>query len=140
MAGILLNNGQTHMLAVLFKSTAVQDYYLALITSTSNPTLSQQIGSGITEVSGTSYARIALTRNTDWTASGTAIVTSAQKTFTVGSGGWSSVNGYAVCLSSTATTGDAIFAEAFSAGQQGNKTAGDTVKITIVFDLKDVSE
>src|SRR5690606_11680857 len=135
---ILLNNGQTHFLAVLFKSTAVQDYYLGLMTATSNPTIPQQIGSGITEVTGTGYARITLTRDTDWTASGTAIVTSAQKTFTVGAGGWTSVNGYFVATASTGN--NAIFAEAFACAQQGSKVAGDTVKITVVFDLKDASE
>jgi hypothetical protein len=44
MTGILLENGQEHILKVLFKDTAVQNYYLGLMTNTSNPTIAQQIG------------------------------------------------------------------------------------------------
>ena len=139
MAGVLLDAGQEHILDVLFEATAVQNYYLALIESTSNPTLGQQIGSGITEVTGTGYARIILTRATDWSRSG-QIVTALQKTFTVGSGGWTNVNGYAICLSATPTTADAIMAEAFAVGQQGDKNENDTIKVTANYEQKDNSE
>lgn len=139
MAGVLLELGQEHILDVLFEATAVQNYHLALIESTSNPTLGQQIGSGIIEVTGTGYARILLTRATDWSRSG-QIVTALQKTFTVGSGGWDDVNGYAICLSATPTTGDAIMAESFTAGQQGNKNENDTIKVTANYEQKDNSE
>jgi hypothetical protein len=139
MTGILLEAGQEHILKVLFKDSAVQNYYLGLMTNTSNPTIAQQIGSGITEVSGTDYARIAITRDTQWTRVN-QIVTADEKTFTVGAGGWTAVNGYVICLSAVATTADAIWAEAFTAGQQGDKSAGDTVKITSKYEQKDDSE
>jgi len=138
MAGVLLNNGQDHVLSVVFKTTAVQNYFLRLMTETSNPALSAQVGSGITEVTGTDYAAITLTRDTDWTGPSSNIVTSAQKTFTVGAGGWANVSGYFISLTSTGN--DAIWAEAFPAGQQGNKIENDTVKPTLTFELKDDSE
>lgn len=138
MAGYLLDDGQAHIVNVLFEATAVQNYYLALIEDTSI-SLSDQIGSGLTEVSGTGYARITLTRGTDWSIVG-ALATAVLKEFTVGAGGWNNVNGYAVCLSSTPTTADAIWAEVFPAGDQGNKTAGTKVQVVCKFEQKDTSE
>jgi hypothetical protein len=138
MAGYLLDDGQAHIVGVLFEATAVQDYYLALIEDTTIA-LSDQIGAGLTEVSGTGYARITLTRATDWSIVG-ALATALVKEFTVGAGGWANVNGYAVCLSSTPTTGDAIWAEVFPAGDQGNKTVGTKVQVVCKFEQKDTSE
>ena len=110
MSGILLTSGQVDILNVYFLNTAVRStLYLGLMTNTTNPTVGQQLGTGITEVSGTGYNRISLTRNTDWSILSDTI-TAAQKTFTVGSGGWSAVNGYFVALSSGGT--DAVMAEA----------------------------
>jgi hypothetical protein len=137
--GVLLNNGQTHLVNVIFEATAVQNYYLALIQSTSDPALDAQIGSGITEVSGADYARITLTRGTDWTIDG-ASASCAVKEFTVGSGGWLSANGYAVCLSDTENEGDAIFCEAFPADDQGNKPEGRKIQIIVNFEIQDQTE
>jgi hypothetical protein len=140
MAGVLLDNGQQTILDVFFKNTAVySNLYLGLMNETANPALSAQVGTGITEVTGTGYARIAVARNTDWTRVG-QIVTAAQKTFTVGAGGWTAVNGYFIALSGVATTADAIWAEAFPLAQQGDKLEGDTVKITAKYEQKDDSE
>lgn len=139
MVGVLLDNGQEHFLDVLFESTAVQNYFLALMEETANPALSAQVGSGITEVTGTDYARITITRATDWSRVG-QIVTAVEKTFTVGAGGWTNVNGYFIALTGVATTADAIWAEAFPAAQQGNKAENDTIKITAKYEQKDDSE
>jgi hypothetical protein len=131
----MLATGKAHILDVLLEATAVQNYYLALITATNVQTsydaapTTLQIGAGLTEVTGTGYARITLTRATDWTRSA-GVATASAKTFTVGAGGWTSVNGYAICLSDVEGTGDAIFAESLPTGQQGNKNAADTVVIT----------
>jgi hypothetical protein len=137
MAGVFLDKGQEHLLDVQFEATAVQNYYLRLMTQTSNPAVTAQVGSGITEVTGTDYAAILLTRANDWARTG-QVVTGAQKTFTVGAGGWTGVAGYFVSL--TDTGNDAIFAEAFSANKQGNKDEGDTIKVTPKFTLKDPTE
>jgi hypothetical protein len=138
MSGVLLNDGQQQILDIVFKTATPPDpLYLGLMVQTSNPALSAQIGSGITEVAGTGYARIPVARNTDWTRVG-QIVTGSQKTFTVGAGGWATVNGYFLALSSAGA--DAIMAESFAAEQQGNKLEGDTVKITPKYEQKDDSE
>ena len=137
--GCILNFGQAHITAILFKNTAVQNYYLALITNTVNPALDKQIGDGITEVSGTGYGRILLTRNTDWTQVA-AKATAVFKEYTAGSGGWADVNGYAVCLSATPNTADAIFAEAFDPLDQGTKPAGRKVQIICEYEQQDTSE
>jgi hypothetical protein len=139
MSGVLLNDGQAHIVNVLFESTAVQNYYLALIQSTSNPALTEQIGSGITEVSGTDYARIELTRGTDWTITGASAACDV-KEFSVGADGWLSANGFAVCLSDTENAGDAIFAEAFPAEDQGNKPENRKIQIVCNFEIQDQSE
>jgi hypothetical protein len=138
MGGYVLNDGQAHITSVLFKNTAVQNYYLALITDTSI-SLSDQIGSGLVEVTGTGYARITLTRNTDWTLVG-AQVTAAMKEFTVGAGGWTTVNGYAICLSDVENAGDAIFAEVFPVGDQGDKPEGRKIDVIAKYEQKDASE
>jgi hypothetical protein len=139
MAGVLLDYGQEDILNVFFKNVAVHsNLYLGLMTETSNPALTANLGTGITEVTGTDYARIAIVRNTDWTKVG-QIVTAAEKTFTVGAGGWADVNGYFVAVSSAAGT-DVLWAEAFPAAQQGDKLEGDTIKITAKYEQKDDSE
>lgn len=140
MPGVLLNNGQQDIIDVYFGTNSGAQHanlYLGLMTQTSNPALSAQLGSGITEVTGTDYARIAIAVDTDWTRVG-QIVTAAEKTFTVGAGGWSDVNGYFIALSSGGN--DAIMAEAFAAAQQGDKLEGDTIKITAKYEQKDDSE
>ena len=138
MAGILLNNGQAHIVNVLFKTTAVQNYYLALLIDT-EVVLGDQIGAGLTEVSGTGYARIEIARGAGWTIVG-AIATAASKEYTVGAGGWSTVNAYAVCLSDVETTGDAIWAEVFPAPDQGDKPEGRKIQTVAKYEQKDDSE
>ena len=137
MSGILLDAGQEHILNVLFKNTAVQNYYLALMTNTINPDIDAQIGDGITEVAGIGYARILITRNTDWTLAG-QIGTVAEKIFTVGTGGWSNCNGYMVCTASTGN--NAIWAQAFEPTKQGDYDYGDEIAVEIQYEQKDDSE
>lgn len=139
MAGVLLNNGQEYFLEVIFKNTTPGDLYLGLMEEGTDPALTAQVGTGITEVTGTGYARITLTRNTDWTRTG-QVITAAQKTFTVGAGGWLNVRGYFVATSATVSSATAIWAESFPLAQQGNKVAGDTVRITASYEQRDFSE
>lgn len=137
MPGVLLNLGQSHAVAIQFKSTPPQNYYLRLMTNTVNPALSAQVGSGITEVVGTGYAAIVITRGTDW-AQIDAKVTAVLKTFVVGVGGWANCNGYFLAL--TPTGNDAIFAEPLPSNQQGNRAEGDEVRIPVSYELRDINE
>lgn len=139
MAGILTKDGKEHFADLKFGSTAPQDYWLLLIENgdiTKDEVTDDdiQLGSGLTEVSGTGYSRIQLNRGS-WTISEELIggkirivASYAQQTFTVGAGGWSNVKGYALALSSTGN--DVIAAESFPSGQQGNKVANAQLKFT----------
>lgn len=148
MSGFLLNDGQNYFLNVVFKNTTPGDLYVGLMTNgdfgagSLQTELAKQVGAGIDEVTGTDYARLPLVRNTDWTLSGTTVrkATGTPVEFTVGAGDWANVDGYFVALSNVAGTADAIWAEAFTALQQGTKAAGDTVKVTPSFVMKDDAE
>jgi hypothetical protein len=135
--GIFLLDGQNHNLNVLFKNTPVQNYYLGLTTNLVNPGVNDQIGSGITEVAGTDYARILLTRDTDWTVIG-PLAESVVKIFNVGPGGWLQCNGYMVCL--TPGGNDAIFAQAFPPAMQGDYVESDEIEVDIDIQFLDTTQ
>jgi len=135
--GILLLTGQNHLLNVTFKTTPVQNYYLGLMTNLVNPGVNDQIGSGIIEVTGTDYARILLTRDTDWLVAG-PLAESVIKIFNVGPGGWLQCNGFMVCL--TASGNDAIFAQPFPAEMQGDYVESDELEVNVDIQLLDYSQ
>ena len=149
--GVMLNYGQNRLATIALGAQAVDtNLYLALVFSAAtpmvNPAVTDNIGTNMTEVSGTSYARIAVARNTDWTIVAN-LATAATKTFTVGSGGWLKCNGWALCASSTPTTADALFAGAFASdaanppyNQQGSHVAGETIAVTASITFEDVSQ
>jgi hypothetical protein len=139
MAGITTKFGKIHFGNIKYVSTAPQNYFLRLITNgdINKDTVTDddiQMGSGLTEITGTGYAAIELLRGS-WVKSEpteggkTRIVyTYPQQIFTVGAGGWSNVKGYALSL--TASGNDVIAAESFPTGQQGSKIAGQQLKIS----------
>lgn len=142
MAGIVTLDGKNHFLEVLFKSTAAQNYYLGLmkqgnIDADTVTDYDIQIGDGLTEVTGTGYARQLLTRNSEWTVA-SGVATAAMKTFTVGAGGWSDVKGYFIAGSESGA--DAYIAESFPSGQQGAKTESSQVRVTAVIPVKAYGE
>ncbi len=143
MAGVLVNNGQEYFLEVIFKTTSPGNLWLGLMengTFVAPTDLPAQIGGSpnIVEVSGTGYARIEVFRNTDWTRTSQTVTTNAAKEFTVGAGGWLNVRGY---FMATAVSGaNVIWAEAFPLAQQGNKVAGDKIRITPSYTQKDDAE
>lgn len=122
---------------MLFKNTPVQNYYLGLMTNLVNPDVNDQIGSGITEVAGTDYARILLTRDTDWLVAG-PLAESLIKIFNVGPGGWLQCNGFMVCL--TPSGNDAIFTQPFPAAMQGDYDESDELEVNVDIMLRDYSE
>ena len=126
---------------VIFKNVSPGNLYLGLMEEGSFAApgdLPDNVGTGITEVTGTGYARILITRDTDWTRTSQTVTTNAPKEFTVGAGGWSNVRGYFVAT--TLATATAIWAESFPLAQQGNKVAGDKIRITPSYTQKDDSE
>lgn len=135
--GILLLTGQNHILNVLFKLTPVQDYYLALMTNLVNPGVNDQIGTGITEVTGAGYSRILLTRDVDWIVAG-PLAESIVKIFNVGPGGWLNCNGFMICLSPVGN--DAILAQKFPADMQGNYDESDEIEVNVDIQLLDYTQ
>lgn len=138
MAGVLLNYGQEWFLQLAFNGLYQSNLYLGLMTNTVNPLVSQNVGSGITEITGDNYIRLLITKITDWTVVN-SVVTCVQKTFVVGLSGWNNVGGYFI-----ATTGfgndTAIIAEAFPLNRQGNKIFGQTIPIVPSYEQKDSTE
>jgi hypothetical protein len=143
MSGVLVDFGQIYFLEVIFKNTSPGNLFLGLMEEGSFAApgdLPSQVGTGITEITGTGYARLTITRNTDWTRTSETVTTTAAIEFTVGAGGWPNVRGYFVATSGTYGAATAIWAESFPLAQQGNKVAGDKIRITPSFTMKDDSE
>ncbi len=134
MAGIITNTGKTRLLNTFIKST---NLYLGLMVNGSNPIPSNSIGSGITEVTGTGYARILLDKDTDWVITDTSI-SSSQKTFTVGGTDWSNVGGYFIATGSTGN--NLILVEAFPVNKQGIPANSDTIQIVVNYEPKNPGE
>ena len=131
MSGIIVKDGKNHIAEIIFGSTPLQNYWLGLMTNgdiTKDEVTDYdiQLGSGLTEVTGTDYGRIELTRNSDW-AIVAGLATSNEKTFTVGAGGWDNVKGW--FLAESESGNDVVWAESFPVGQQSNKAATSLVKI-----------
>ena len=109
----LANEGEVDMLDVYFDSQAVRTtLYFGLLSAAPGETTTEAT---MSEISGTGYARIAVTRGTDWGvpthAGGTA---SATKTFTAG-GTWTAATDLSLSTSSSGTAGLFIAWSALSA-------------------------
>lgn len=132
MAGTLLVSGQTFVLDQMLDYFNTSGVYIGLMKQTSTVSQSSNIAAGIVEIdptgeaTGSGYARL---YSSGWvlTESNDPFITGPTVTFTV-SGVWQSVNGYFISL--TETGNDAIMAEPLPAEKQGDKTDGDTLKIT----------
>jgi len=130
MAGILIASGQTFVIDAMkyYIDNVAGGLYVGLMTESSTPSEGSQIGTGITEITptGSGYERQLIT---SWgtTAGVDPILSGDTATFNV-SGVWESVNGYFV--SETATGNDALWAEVFPVGKQGDKSHGDKILIT----------
>jgi hypothetical protein len=127
MAGRVHTKGLNHIRDTIFKGKAQQNLFLGLMTNATLPAVGDNLGSGITEISGTGYSRIQITNNTDWSALSDGVASMAQKQFTAGAGGWANVKGFFIATASTG--GDVLFTDIFATADQGNLSAGVIVKI-----------
>ena len=84
MAGKLVTEGKVDILTYYFKndqtSRPVDSLYVGLYTNTTEPTVGAIIGTGLTELALSGYARIPLI-DSDWTVAGDT-ATNVLKTFT----------------------------------------------------------
>ena len=119
------DEGEYRVADILFGAQAVDtNTYLGLYLDVAEPAEAATL-SGLSEVSGSGYARIALARGT-WSISGD-YATYAQQTFTAGAA-WGEVYGY--FLGTTLdNTGKLLCVENFSDSPYDVGT-GDSVKIT----------
>lgn len=135
---VVLDIGQDYLLENSFGSGAGADVYIGLMEELTVPPVGSDLGSGITEISAaTGYARIQMIKGVDFTVSGNVAV-GVQKQFTVGVGGWNSVNGW--FLATAITGGEALVAGVFQALDQGNRIENDLIRITIRINAKDINE
>lgn len=134
---VVLNTGQDLLLNNTFGNTVGADHYLGIMEEVSVPPVTATLGSGITEISGTGYARIQMVKGVDFTVSGNVAV-GVQKEFTVGAGGWNNVNGW--FLADAITAGTATLAGIFTGAEQGNRIENDLIRITVRVNAKDISE
>lgn len=133
MPGRVHTKGLNHIRDTIFKGKSQQNLFLGLMTNGSLPAVGDNLGSGITEISGTGYSRIQITNITDWTALTDGQATMAQKQFTAGAGGWANVRGF--FISTASTGGDVLFSDVFATEDQGNLSAGVIIKINCVIGL-----
>ena len=134
MAGILIASGQTFVIDAMkyYINNFTNGLYVGLMTEPSPPPEGSQIDTGITEITptGSGYERQLIT---SWgtTAGVDPVLSGSTAIFNV-SGVWESVNGYFV--SETATGNDALWAEVFPVGKQGDKNHGDKILITPIYE------
>lgn len=126
MAGITHDEGENRVLNILFEATSVENYYLGIFTAPTVALTESQVMTDLTEPSGNGYARIILTRDTDWTVTADEAV-AAQKTFTAAGGAWGNCYGYFITTASTGTGGLLMWSELFSDGPY-NIVDGGSIK------------
>lgn len=126
MAGKWNDEGENNLLDCYLKGATRPSFYIGLFKNVVEPVEGATLASGITEVTGTGYARIQL-QDADWTVAAD-LATHLQKTFTAGED-WGDVYGYFICTAATGTAGKVICCEAFSDGPY-NVLSGGSIKIT----------
>ena len=139
MAEIYPNEGLDAIMAIFPKAGSVlANLYLGFFTSQTPSTVPAATAvlataTGVTEASGTGYARTAIPA-ANWGAQaagspdGRKTTASAVTTPTVGAGGWGTLNGF--FLADALTNGHAIFYANFDSGLAIPTSAGDVVTVT----------
>ena len=136
--GIILNAGKNHIRDTLLKAKTQQNLFLGLMAETTLPGAGSDLGLGITEITGTGYARIEIVNNTDWTLNGDGVVDMSTKQFVVGAGGWNGVGGY--FIASALTGGVALYSDIFPVADQGTQTEDTKINVNIKHSIKDVND
>lgn len=133
MAAQLYDEGATDILGVYFRASTVRTSFYAGLGNGARPTGDTTIMTGVTEVSGTSYARQLLSNNTtDWPSltlqSAEVAVDSKQITFTAG-GTWTTYNYVFLTTTSTGTAGPLI--ASWDVGTARALATGESYKPTL---------
>ena len=134
MAAQLYDEGATDILGVYFRAATVRTSFYVGLGSGTRPTGDTTIMTGLTEVTGTGYARNLLSNNTtDWPSltlqSSEVAVDSKQVTFTCSSGTWSTYNYVFLTTTSSGTSGPLI--ASWDVGTARALAAGESYKPTL---------
>jgi hypothetical protein len=136
-SGLLLEDGQVWVLDAMKASiNTAGGLYVGLMSNSTKPSETNQLPSDITEITGSGYAR---QLSSTWLVSSgvNPYIQGSMVTFTA-SGNWSNVNGYFV--SESLTGNDALWAELFPIEKVGNRSDGDTILLTPVYEQKNQYE
>lgn len=139
MAEIFPDEGLNALLAIFPKNGAnLANLYLGFFTSQTASTVPAAnavlaTSTGVTEASGTSYARTAIPAanwgaNAAGTPDGRKTTASAVATPAVGAGGWGTINGF--FLASASSGGVAIYYANFASGLAIPTSVGDVITVT----------
>lgn len=132
-SGILLASGQNFVIDQMKVYLDASGAYVGLITDAAISE-GDQIGAGLTEVTGSGYARQICSTWTKFNDGGVDPYVQGDTVTFEASGTWTNVNGYFV--SQTVGGADALWAELFPVGQQGTKYSGDRILITPRYEQK----
>lgn len=137
-SGVVVASGQNFVTDQVNSFLNSSGVYVGLMTNSTTPLETSQLGNGITEVSGSGYERQSCSTWTKYNDGGVdPYLEGSTVTFNV-SGLWSNVNGYFVSL--TASGNDLFWSQLFPVAYQGDKNNGDSILVTPQFETKDVSE
>lgn len=122
------DEGENRVANILFGATAVDaTLYMGIYTSPTSEPGEAAVISDLTEPSGGTYARAALTRGA-WTVTGSA-ASYAQQTFGASGASWGNCYGYFICTVSSGSVGKLLAVEQFSDGPYSIGD-GDSIKVT----------
>lgn len=129
----LANEGEADILNVYFDAQAVRTtLYFRLAAAAPAETTTNAT---VTEVSGTGYDGIAVTRGTDWSAPAHDTGTSTgTKTFTGGAGGWTGATDLFLATSQNGATG--LFIAYAALSQTRTLAENDTLDVTMTVTLE----
>lgn len=141
MAEIFPDEGLNAILAIFPKNGAgLANLYIGFFTSQTASTVPGasavlSTNTGVTEASGTSYARTAVAAaawgaNAAGSPDGRKTTASATATPAVGAGGWGTLNGFFLASTLTAGTGVAIYYSNFASGLAIPTSVGDVITVT----------
>jgi hypothetical protein len=141
MASVFFDEGLDKIMGIVPKNgTNVASLYIGLFTGLTGSTVPARTAtggaspSGITEVTGTSYARVQILA-ASWGAPSTngsgRKITAGQVTMPTAGGAWAAADGFFIATNSASGAGDIlIYAANFDSGLVRTLANGDVIKVT----------
>lgn len=137
-SGVIVASGQNFVLDQVNSFLNTSGVYVGLMTNSTTPLETKQIGDGITEVTGSGYERQSCSTWTKYNDGGVDPYIRGNTVTFSPSGLWGNTNGYFVSL--TAGGSDVLWAQLFPLSHQKDYDTGDSILVTPKFSVKDKSE